>query len=166
MKRTILRYAGGFAVTLAAAVLLQALYAVHPDPLTGTLAPINESPWELSKALFWPYLCGALLIWALGRDGDQRGGHCTVLLLMPLLCVIAFSLLKEVNPWLIWGIVLGIGISLYALVFSRKLWGGELLWYTLAILLGIAYILFTVLPPTWHIFLDPRDVATFVPIPF
>ncbi len=166
MKRKILRYAGGFAVTLAAAVLLQALYAAHPDPLTGTLAPINESPWERSKALFWPYLCGALLIWGLSDDMDRRGGHCAVLVFMPLLCVISFSLLPEAYPWLIWSIVLAAGIALYALVFCRKLWGGELLWYTLAILLGIAYILFTVLPPPWPVFLDPRDVATFVPIPF
>ena len=166
MKRMILRYAGGFAVTLAAAVLLQALYAAHPDPLTGTLAPINESPWELSKGLFWPYLCGALLIWALGKDTDQRGGHCAILLIMPLLCVAVFSLWKEANPWLVWAVVLAIGIMLYALVFRKRLWGGELLWVTLAILLGIAYLLFTVLPPMWSIFLDPRDAAAFVPIPF
>ena len=166
MKRTILRYVGGFAVTLAAAVLLQALYMAHPDPLTGTLAPINKSPWEQSKALFWPYLCGALLIWGLGGETKQRGGHCALLFLMPLLCMIAFSFLPEANPRLIWGLILAGGITLYALVLDRKLWGGELLWYTMAILLGIAYILFTALPPTWSIFLDPRDVMTFVPIPF
>ena len=166
MKKTIVRYAGGFAVTLAIAVLLQALYAAHPDPLTGTLAPINNSPWERSKALFWPYLGGALFIWAWGKDTDQRGGHCAMLLLMPILCVGAFSLWKEANPWLIWSIVLAIGIGLYALVLCHKLWGGEVLWVTLAILLGIAYLLFTVLPPNWAVFLDPRDVATFVPIPF
>ena len=166
MKRDILRYIGGFAVTLAAAVLLQALYSAHPDALTGTLAPINESPWELSKALYWPYLCGALLIWGLGKETDRRGGHCMLLVLMPLLCVTVFFVWKEAAPWLVWCIVLAIGIALYALVFRRKVRGGELLWVTLAILLGIAYLLFTVLPPGWRIFLDPRDVATFVPIPF
>ena len=166
MKKTILRYAGGFAVTLAAAVLLQALYTAHPDPLTGTLAPINNSPWELSKALFWPYLCGALFIWAWGKESDRRGGHCVLLLIMPLLCILAFSLWKEANPWVIWCIVLAAGIALYALLLHRRLWGGELLWVTLAILLGIAYLLFTVLPPMGSIFLDPRDVSTFVPIPF
>ena len=166
MWKTILRYAGGFAVTLAAAVLLQALYLAHPDPLTGTLAPISDSPWEMSKALFWSYLCGALFIWALGKDDDCRGGHCVLLVLMPLLCVAAFSLWREVNRWLIWGLVLAVGIALYALFFRRKVWGGELLWVTMAILLGIAYLLFTVLPPPWRIFLDPRDVSTFVPIPF
>ena len=166
MKRSILRYIGGFAVTLAAAVLLQALYTAHPDALTGTLAPINQSPWELGKALYWPYLCGALLIWGLGKETDRRGGHCILLVGMPLLCVAMFSAWKEANPWLVWCIVLAAGIAGYALLFHRKVWGGELLWVTLAILLGIAYLLFTVLPPGWRIFLDPRDVATFVPIPF
>ena len=165
MKR-IIRYVGGFALTLAASVLLQALYAAHPDPLTGTLAPINQSPWELSKGLFWPYLCGALLIWALGKDDDCRGGHCVILVLMPLLCVGAFSVFGGNSPWVIWCGVLAVGIALYALVLRKKVWGGELLWVTLAIMLGIAYLLFTVLPPHGKIFLDPRDVATFVPIPF
>ena len=166
MGKRILRYAGGFAVTLAAAVLLQALYAAHPDPLTGILAPVNESPWEMSKAVFWPYLCGAMFIWALGGNGEQRGGHCVTLLVMPLLCMAAFALLPETNRWLIWSLVAATGIALYALVFRSHVWGGELLWVTLAILLGIAYLLFTVLPPPWRIFLDPRDVSTFVPIPF
>ena len=166
MKKTILRYVGGFTVTLAAAVLLQALYAAHPDALTGTLAPINESPWEMSKALYWPYLCGALLIWALGKDDDCRGGHCVLLVMMPLLCVSVSSVWKEGNPWLIWCVVLAVGVALYALLFHRRVWGGELLWVTLAILLGIAYLLFTVMPPAWRIFLDPHDVLTFVPIPF
>ena len=164
--KTILRYAGGFAVTLAATVLLQALYAAHPDALTGTLAPVNGSPWELSKALYWPYLCGAMCIWGLGKDDDCRGGHCVLLVGMPLLCAAVFSLWKEANPWLVWCMVLAVGIALYALFFRHRVRGGELLWVTLAILLGIAYLLFTVMPPAWRIFLDPRDVATFVPIPF
>ena len=165
MKR-IIRYVGGFALTLAASVLLQALYAAHPDPLTGTLAAINNSPWELSKGLFWPYLCGALLIWALGEESDQRGGHCVVLVLMPFLCVGAFSVFGGSEVWVIRCGVLAVGIALYALVFRKNVWGGEVLWVTLAILLGIAYLLFTVMPPMWRIFLDPRDVSAFVPIPF
>lgn len=166
MIKTILRYAGGFAVTLAAALLLEALYAAHPDALTGTLAPVNASPWELSKALYWPYLCGMLLMWGMGKETDCRGGHCMVMVLMPLFCVAVFSAWKEAKPWPVWCIVLALGIAVYALFFRCKVWGGELLWVTLAILLGIAYLLFTVLPPAWGIFLDPRDVATFVPIPF
>ena len=166
MKREILRYIGGFAVTLAAAVLLQALYTAHPDALTGTLAPVNDSPWELGKALYWPYLCGALLMWGLGKEADCRGGHCVLLVGMPILCVAVFSLWQTGNPWVVWCLVLAVGIALYALLVRRKVWGGELLWVTLAILLGIAYLLFTVMPPGWGIFLDPQDVASFAPIPF
>ena len=39
-------------------------------------------------------------------------------------------------------------LTLYGLVLRRWLWGGGLLWYVLAILMGIAYLLVTAAAPT------------------
>ena len=60
----------------------------------------------------------------------------------------------------LWLVVLALGVALYALVLRRWLWGGELLWYTLAILLGIAYLLLTAMPPEGGIFVDLTGVPT------
>ena len=163
--RSIWRYVGRYGMTIAVAVLLQALYLKHPDPLTGTLAPTNQSPWELSKALFWPYLCG-ILLFGENDDGARRNAQYLMLLILPLLCVTVFSVFSGANHWMVWCIVLAAGMTMELLMVSKRIWGGELLWVTLAILLGIAYLLFTVLPPMGGIFLDPRDVTTFAPIPF
>ena len=59
-----------------------------------------------------------------------------------------------------WILVLAAGIALYGLVLRRHLWGGELLWYTLAILMGIAYLLLTAAPPEGALFADPMGVPT------
>ena len=64
-----LRYLWAFLLTAAAAVLLRGLAVTLPSPATEVLSPINESPWELGKLVFWPYLCGALLLWRLEPPG-------------------------------------------------------------------------------------------------
>ena len=57
-------------------------------------------------------------------------------------------------------------MALYHFLLRRHLPGGELLWYLLAILLGVAYLLLTALPLTGGIFLDPRDAAAMATIPY
>ena len=57
-------------------------------------------------------------------------------------------------------------MALYHFLLLRRLPGGELLWYLLAILLGVAYLLLTALPLTGGIFLDPRDAAAMATIPY
>ena len=57
-------------------------------------------------------------------------------------------------------------MALYHFLLRRRLPGGELLWYLLAILLGVAYLLLTALPLTGGIFLDPRDAAAMATIPY
>lgn len=136
-----------------------------PNPLIIVLAPMNQSAWEWSKLVFWPYLGGALVIWRGTPAGSSRGGHCMLLILMPLLMIMMGWLCKLSGNYL-WVAVLAAGITLYALVLRKKVWGGELLWYTLAILLGIAYILFSVLPPLGGPFTDPSDVSVMATIPY
>ena len=72
-----LRYLWAFLAAAAAAVLLRGLAAALPCPATEVLSPINESPWELGKLVFWPYLTAALLLWRLEPlESASRGGHC------------------------------------------------------------------------------------------
>lgn len=159
-------YAGGFLASVVLGLLLLWLGSrCGENPLVMVLAPRNDSAWELSKLVFWPYLGGALVIWRGSAAGASRGGHCMLLLLMPLAAVLAGWLWPALGRWL-WVAVLAGGIALYDAVLRKKMWGGELLWYTLAILLGIAYILFSVLPPMGGPFTDPADVAAMATIPY
>lgn len=152
------KYVLGFFLTIAAALGLQLLYRAFPCPLTALLTPVNHSPWELGKLLYWPYLAGALLIWRMSPDSSGRGGHCLLLAAMPLAmtglcCLLPWRALR-LGPLLLAG-----GITLHGLRLHRGAPGGELLWYTLAILLGVAYLLLTVSPPAWGPFLDPSAVS-------
>ena len=120
--------------TITAAATAAALWLLHrtfPCPLTALLAPANGSPWEMGKLLFWPYLPAALVIWRLSPERGSRGGHCLLLAVMPL-CMAGLC-------WL--------------------LPGGELVWYVLAILVGIAYLLLTVGAPDIGPFADPAAAA-------
>ena len=157
------RYVIGYCVAVLTAILLRCMYMEMCGVVLSLLVPINGSALEQGKLCFWPYLAGALLIWRLGDSQDSRGGHCALLVLMPLMLTAVCYLfhIHSVQMLLgVWLVVLALGVILYALVLRRRLWGGELLWYTLAILLGIAYLLLTAMPPESGIFADLTGVPT------
>ena len=157
------RYVIGYCVTVLTAVLLWCLRQELGGVVMDVLLPVSGSAWEQGKLCFWPYLTGALLIWRLGDKEDSRGGHCALLVLMPLALTAVCYLCPVHNVRTIlglWLVVLAAGIALYGLVLRRHLWGGELLWYTLAILLGIAYLMVTAAPPEGALFADPMGVPT------
>ncbi len=157
------RYVIGYCVTVLVGVLLRCMYLEMGGVVLSLLVPINGSAWEQGKLCFWPYLAGALLIWRLGDGEDSRGGHCALMVLMSLVMTALCALLAPRAPGMmaaLWLVVLALGVALYALVLRRWLWGGELLWYTLAILLGIAYLLLTAMPPEGGIFADLTGVPT------
>lgn len=159
MRRNVARYAIGYGVTVMTGVLLACLQEEVGGVVLRVLSPVNESPWELGKLCFWPYLVGALLIWRLGDGEDSRGGHCALLVAMPLMMTALAYLLPGAAEVLRYTVPAA-GVALYALVLRRRLWGGELLWYTLAILLGIAYLLLTAAPPRGGIFAAPAALPT------
>ena len=163
MEKRGMRYAVAFCMTIFTGVLLQCLYGEMGGPVLATLVPVNGGAWEQGKLCFWPYLAGALLIWRLGEGKDSRGGHCALLMAMPLamtaLCW-ALNVTQLRTILALWLPVTAAGIALYGLLLRRHLWGGEVLWYTLAILLGIAYLLLTAMPPQWGIFLEPSALPT------
>ena len=163
MKRHWERYVAGWCVTVLTALLLRWLYERTGSVVFSVLTPVHAGAWELGKLCFWPYLAGALLIWRLGEGKDSRGGHCALLVAMPLamtaLCW-ALNVTQLRTILALWLPVTAAGIALYGLLLRRHLWGGEVLWYTLAILLGIAYLLLTAMPPQWGIFLEPSALPT------
>ncbi len=159
MRRSRARYVIGYGVTVLTGVLLECLHAQCGSVVSGVLAPVNASAWELGKLCFWPYLAGALLIWRLGDGEDSRGGHCALLVAMPLVMTALCRLFPDGAQVLRFAVPAS-GIALYALVLRRRLWGGEVLWYTLAILMGIAYLLLTAMPPQVGIFAEPSALPT------
>ena len=168
MKRKYGGYIIGFLVTVAVGILLRCLYAASPNPVLATLAPINNSPWELGTMVFWPYLPGALVTHRLTGQTGSRSGHCCVLLLMSFAMMVTCWVAR---PFLdsslgVYLGVLALGILLYALVLRKKMMGGELFWYTLAILLGIAFVLFTAMPPSGSFFTAPSEVSSMAFLPW
>ena len=163
MEKQGTRYVPAFCVSVVTGIVLQCLYGRWGGPVLATLVPVNLSAWELGKLCFWPHLMGALVLWRMGDGQDSRGGHCALLLVMPAVMTLVCYALQLSARWEIaaaWCAVLVLGLVLHGVVLRRHLWGGELLWYTLAILLGIAYLLLTVLPPQAGLFTPPISVPT------
>ena len=154
MRRNWARFVIGYGVTVLSGVLLQCLSSEGGGVVLRVLAQDL-----LGKLCFWPYLVGALLIWRLGDGQDSRGGHCALLVGMPLGMTALCCLLPSLAQVLRYAVP-GLGIALYALVLRRRLRGGELLWYTLAILMGIAYLLLTAAAPQGGIFAAPSALPT------
>lgn len=163
-----LRYLWAFALAAAAAVLLRGIAVTFPSPAAAVLSPVNESPWERGKLVFWPCLCAALLLWRMEPAKDAAGGsYCAATVcatgLMTMLCALS----GDAAPvYLLFGIALAGGMALHRFVLLRRTWGGAALWYPLVILLAIAYLLLTACPLSWGIFLDPKDAAAMATIPF
>lgn len=154
----------GLPVTAAAAAALWLLHRTFPCPLTALLTPVNGSPWEMGKLLYWPYLPAALVIWRMTPERQGRGGHCLLLAAMPL-CMTGLCWLLPGRGLRLWSLILAGGLTLHGQVLVRRLRGGELLWYVLAILLGIAYLLLTVRAPSAGPFADP-SAPVMAAIPF
>lgn len=152
------RYILGFFTAAAAAAALWLLHRTFPCPLTALLAPANGSPWEMGKLLFWPYLPAALVIWRLGpeeglpgRALPAAGGDAPVH--GGAVLAAAGPVAAAVEP----GAGRGTDPPRHGAV--RRVPGGELVWYVLAILVGIAYLLLTVGAPDIGPFADPAAAA-------
>ena len=146
MKK-LLPYVLAFHAALAAAILLWALQEKFPGPLTTTLSPVWNSPWEMGKAAFFPLLAAAPTLWVL-QKGGSRGGLCLMALSGAAVAGLASTAARV----------------LYAALW-RRVSGDALPWYLLTAALSVAYILLTILPPAGGIF-TPCTVATGGTIPF
>ena len=151
-----------FLTAAVCAVLLYCLYLKAPDPLTRALAPRNGSPWELGKLAFWSMLPAALALHRLER-GSSRSGLCAAVLLAFVLAAALTPL--GLPPAILYLLTFAAATAAYTLLLHR-IQGGELLWYAALLLLAIACILFSILPPAGALFTDPADVSAIAPIPF
>ena len=68
-------------------------------------------------------------------------------------------------PAILYLLTFAAATTAYTLLLHR-IQGGELLWYAALLLLAIACILFSILPPAGVLFTDPADVSAIAPIPF
>lgn len=157
-----MRYLLSFCTAAACAALLYGISVRFPNPLTRVLFPVNASPWELGKLALWPGLCAALVLRRLDGGSASSGLCAAVLLSVGAAMALGAAGLPPVPVCLL---AVGAGLAAYALVLHR-LRGGELLWYTALILLALACILFTILPPSGLLFAEPGGVSAAAPIPF
>ncbi len=150
------RYILGFFTAAAAAAALWLLHRTFPCPLTALLTPVNGSPWEMGKLLYWPYLPAALVIWRMTPERQGRGGHCLLLAAMPQgvlgrdlmwLDIAIFQIAVLLGFWVSWTV-------LRRRALAAPLWqvaGGAVLAAVWA-----AFIVWTFAPPELPLFVDPE----------
>ena len=95
--------------------------------------------------------------------GSSRSGLCAAVLLSAVLAAALTPL--GLPPAILYLLSFAAALTAYVLLL-RRLQGGELLWYAALLLLAIACILFSILPPAGVLFTDPADVSAIAPIPF
>jgi hypothetical protein len=156
-----------FAVTVVTAILLRCLQEMMPNPVFATLTPLDNSPWELGKLVFWPLIVGMLATRRLTEGKTARGGAYLTLVLTTAVMILLSWLLRAylTSSLPLYLAVLALGILFNALVLRKKCPGGELPWAAVAILLGIAFLLFTAMPPAGGLFMDSQQAAAMATIP-
>lgn len=158
------------AAATVAGACLHFLYTLLPCVATALVAPVRESLWEHVKLLYWPGLLAGLI---LQRKGPALPGPR------------AFSLLAATAGMLIIGYIYHIcfqgdslffDIVLYVLMMAllfllphilhAPCWQKhQELWVLLVLVLGVATLLFTFLPPGGLLFADLSGTPTWVTLP-
>ena len=139
---------------------LHFLYDVLPSPLVAIFAPINESPWEHLKLLFWPTLLAAFVLSRMAKHPTRIwSAFFLPELLMPIFLLGIFYLLVYLGADSLIADIALYFVTMFAgfalAYFCRKStkverWGGFLL--MLVILYGSALILFTFAAPDLPVF--------------
>ena len=164
VKEPFTRFALRFPLTLGLGAVLLLLHDALSGGVFGALRPRNASAWELSKlAFFPPLLCLALTARQSGglRETLRRAAAPVFLasLLMALAGTLASSLTRETAVLMLLWIVL----TALTLALAER-WRGSAVWTVLLAALGVAYVLFSFLPPALPPFLEPGDAAAMAPI--
>ena len=142
MRKRLYRSGLAWLMAVGVALLLRWLYVVWPNTLTAVLTPVSASPWEWGKALYWPVLAALLLLrWMAADETEHPAGRA-------------------------WWLAAALPLVMTGACWALGAAGESILWIWLAVLLGAAYLLFTVLPPLGGPFTDPADVSALAPIPY
>lgn len=158
-----------FVLTTLAGACLHFLYDLLPSPATALFSPVNESIWEHLKLIYWPYLAAMFLV--TGKAGrGQRGSWLFSLLVISVAMLIAGYVyhisLSGTSP--------GFDIALYVILMAvgfylpgrlKETAGRSSPVFFLVVLLGVAIVLFTFLPPDHILFADLSEVHTWYTIP-
>jgi len=153
----------GFIFSVAVGSLLHFVYDWSGgSPLVMPFAAINESTWEHMKLLYWPMLAFGWLQWlAGGRDigGFWRCKLAGMLLGLALIPVLFYTYNGVFGTS---GALVNIGIFVLAAAAAYVLeWrlpgrgGGEALPLLLLWLLGLAFSVFSFMPPQLPLFISP-----------
>ena len=141
-------------------VLLYCLRLRFPNPLTEALGPANASPWETGKLVFWAMLPAAAVLRRLEGSGGAGLRAASLLGAGLGLALAAAGTAPAAAALLAAAMALGV----HALALGR-LGGDALPWYGAVILLAVAYLLFSILPPTGRLFAEQAGVPA-ASIPF
>ena len=152
----------GFLAALGGSAL-HFLYDALPTPLVAIFAPINESPWEHLKLLFWPTLIAACALTQRSKEPQRVwSAFFLALILMPIFLLGVFYLLVYLGAdslaadiTLYFVTMLGGFALAYFSSHNRRIerHGGFLL--MLVILYGSALILFSFAAPDLPVFRSP-----------
>lgn len=127
----------GFAASWFAEVLLGAVQGRFGDPLTAALVAAGDG-WQVGKAVFFPLLCAAPVVWWLG--GGSRSGLCAAVIPAAAIAPVAAIWLPVA---LAVPLTMAAALALYGAALHRmpERWG----WCVATVALAAAYILLTLL---------------------
>lgn len=159
-----------FVLTTLAGACLHFLYDLLPSLVTALFSPIQESIWEHLKIIYWPYLAAMFLV--TGKAGrGQRGSWLFSLLVIS----VAMLIIAYVYHISLGGSSTAFDIGLYVVLMAvgfflpgrlKETAGRSAPVFFLVVLLGVAIILFTFLPPDHILFSDLSEVHTWYTIPY
>ena len=164
------RLLGAFVITTLAGACLHFLYDFFPNPVTALFSPVNESIWEHLKLIYWPYLAALFVVTGKAGRGNRGGWLFTLLVIS-----VAMLLVGYVYHISLGGTSMAFDIGLYVILMALGFWlpgrlksvpGSGTAVFFLVVLLGVALVLFTFLPPDQVLFADLSGVNTWYTIPY
>ena len=164
------RMLAAFVLTTLVGACLHFLYDLLPNPVTALFSPVIESIWEHLKLIYWPYLTAMALV--TGKAGrGQRGGWLFSLLVISVAMLIAgyvyhISLGGSSTVFDVGLYVVLMAIGFYLPNRLKETTGRSAPVFFLVVLLGVAIVLFTFLPPVHILFADLSEVHTWYTIPY
>lgn len=132
--------------------LVGAVQGRFGDPLTAALVSSGDG-WQVGKAVFFPLLAAAPVVWFVGRGGSRSGLCASAILAAALAPIVALWLPVALAVPL----TMAAALALYGFALHRmaERWG----WCVAAVALAAAYILLTLLE--WR-----GALSTMATIPF
>jgi len=159
-----------FVLATLAGACLHFLYDLLPSLVTALFSPVQESIWEHLKIIYWPYLAAMLIV--TGKAGRGRRGSWLFSLLVISVALLIIAYVYHIS---LGGSAAFFDIGLYVVLMAvgfflpgrlKESSGHSAPVFFLVVLLGVAIILFTFLPPDHILFSDLTEVHTWYTIPF